>query len=139
MAENDNRVVTVALLESEWLTAIDALSDRAEQTHELAGEVGDADLVTAAAEDYDRVGRDIESQVRGGGVPTLERMNGFVVVADKPDGDGNRFILGVAHRTHGFEYVVARCHVASKRPTGWFSGHYSESLATALAVFEGSH
>jgi hypothetical protein len=57
-----NDAVTITLLESEWLTAIDALRDRAEQTAELASEVGDADLVQAA-HDYALVAEAIASEV----------------------------------------------------------------------------
>ena len=71
-AENDSmqgedRVITITLLESEWLTAVDALHDRAEQTQQLAGEVGeegfdDPDLAEAAF-DYERVAREIASHL----------------------------------------------------------------------------
>lgn len=67
-AENDamqeDRVITITLLHSEWLTAIDALHDRAEQTRELAGEVGedgfDEPQLADAAFEYERVAQEIE-------------------------------------------------------------------------------
>lgn len=66
----------------------------------------------------------------------METVNGYTVIAEKPDGDGNRIIVAAIDTRSGFEYVVARALPAERKPTGWMDGYYTDDFLAAAARFD---
>lgn len=69
----------------------------------------------------------------------MEIMNGFVIIADAPEPQGTRVVLGARTNEHvksGFEYVTAITEKREAAPTTWFWGHYFNELDEAVADFK---